>query len=467
MSDTTAGLSATALMAGYRAGRLSVQQVVGDSLARIETVNPTLNCFCDVYTAESLEAAKAADALMASGAERPPLFGIPVAIKDLTPIAGKRTTAGSKVFAEHLAERDAVIVERLRAAGAILIGKTTTPEFAHAGFTASPLFGVTRNPWDRTRTPGGSSGGSAAAVASGCVPLAEGSDMGGSIRIPAAHCGLVGLKPSFGRIPFDYLPSLYDTLSHLGPLAGSVADAALFVDVCQGPDWRDPSSLAGRVDFSALSSDVTGLRLALSPDLGFYAVEESVAANLHAAAERLQAAGAEVVPCDLSLDPALLAAWGDLWAVFMDAYFGRYLETHRQEMDPDVVALIEQGRGLSATRMKEIEILRSQEWLRLGAVLQDADALLTPTCRIPAPPASCRDADFDRFDQDGRYHGMDMTAIFNLFSACPVVSVPSGFSGEGLPTGVQVVGRRFEDATVLRIAAALEASFGGFPKAPL
>ncbi|GAB5471623.1 MAG: amidase family protein [Rhodospirillales bacterium] len=460
------GLTATALLRGYRDGSLSVRSVVAASLARIEQVNPRLNCFCDLYPEESLAAAEAADARLAAGEPLAPLFGVPIAIKDLTPIAGKRTTSGSVVFADHIAERDAVIVERLKAAGAILIGKTTTPEFAYSGFTQSPLFGITRNPWDSGRTPGGSSGGSGAAVASGCVPLAEGSDMGGSIRIPAAFCGIIGLKPSFGRIPFDYLPSQYDSLSHLGPLARCVADAALFLQVCQGPDSRDPSSLPEAADLGGLERGVAGLRLALSPDLGFYAVEDSVAANLQATAERLRADGAEVVPVDLGFDRRLIEAWNDLWAVFMEGYFGHYLEAHRQGMDPAVVALIEQGRRISGARLKAIEILRSQEWRKLAAVLDDFDALLTPTCSVPAPPVERQDGDFDRLDEAGRYRGMDMTGVFNLFSACPAISLPSGLSPEGLPTGLQIVGRRFADGTVLRIAGALEAAVGGFPVAP-
>lgn len=458
-------LSALEMQAGYRNQHLSPVAVIEAALKRIETVNPILNCFCDLYDAESRQAAREAEARLGEP-DLPPLFGVPVAIKDLTPIAGKRTTAGSKIFAQRIAESDAVIVERLRAAGAILIGKTTTPEFAFSGFTQSPLFGITRNPWNPERTPGGSSGGSAAAVASGCVPLAEGSDMGGSIRIPSAFCGLVGLKPSFGRIPFDYLPSLLDTLSHLGPLARTVGDAALFLEVCQGPDPRDISSLPGQADLGPLEDGVAGMRLALSPDLGFFAIEDSVARNLEATAERYRELGAVVELIDLPLGEELIEAWNDLWAVFMEGFFGNYLEAHRHEMDPDVVSLIEQGRRLSAARLKAIEILRSDLWRLLADRLAGFDALLCPTCRVPAPDARLRDGDFRGQDEAGGFLGMDLTAIFNLVSACPVVSVPSGLSDEGLPTGMQIVGHRFQDGRVLQIARALERAAGGFPQAP-
>ncbi len=458
-------LSALEMQAGYREGRLSPVAVVEDALARIGVVNPILNCFCDIYAEESRQAAREAEARLGDPG-LPPLFAVPIAIKDLTPIAGKRTTAGSKVFAERVSDRDAVIVERLRAAGAILIGKTTTPEFAFSGFTQSPLFGITRNPWNPARTPGGSSGGAGAAVASGCVPLAEGSDMGGSIRIPSAFCGLVGLKPSFGRIPFDYLPSQLDSLSHLGPLARTVGDAAVFLEVCQGPDPRDISSLPGVADLSSLEGGVAGMRLALSPDLGFYAIENSVARNLEATADRLRGLGAQVELIALPLSEELVTAWNDLWAVFMEGFFGRYLEAHRHEMDRDVVSLIEQGRRLSAARLKAIEILRSDLWRLLASKLAGFDALLCPTCSVPAPDATLRDGDFDGYDEAGGFRGMDLTAIFNLVSACPVASVPSGLSNDGLPTGMQIVGHRFQEGRVLQIARALERSLGGFPQAP-
>jgi len=459
-------LTAAAMAAGYRDGSLSPRAVMDWTLERCQAAQGVLNCFAEIYADDGSAAAEAAERQLRAGGDLPPLLGVPVAIKDLTPIAGKRTTCGSVVFAEHIADRDAVIVERLRAAGAILVAKTTTPEFAYSSVTKSPLFGITRNPWNAGRTPGGSSGGSGAAVAAGCVPLAEGSDMGGSIRIPAAFCGLVGLKPSFGRIPFEYLPSQLETLSHLGPLARSVADAALFLEVCQGPDERDISSLPGRATLDGLDRGVAGMRLALSPDLGFYAIEESVAGNLEAAARRLSAAGATVETVDLRLSRDLVEAWTDLWGAFMEAFFGRYLEGYRDGMDPAVVDLIERGRGLSGPRLKEIELLRCSLWKTLSAVLADHDALLCPTCSAPAPPAEGDETDFDRLDEAGRYLGLDLTAIFNLVSACPAISIPSGLSPGGLPTALQAVGRRFREADVLRIAWTLESDVGGFPPAP-
>ncbi|HEY8014547.1 MAG TPA: amidase, partial [Dongiaceae bacterium] len=224
-------MPATEMARRIRDGQLSPVDLMENTLARIEEVNPTLNCFCFVYAEEARAKAKAAEEAVRQRRPLNPLHGVPFAIKDLTPTKGKRTTCGSYAFEQWVPEEDAPIVEALTKAGGIMVGKTTTPEFAYSSFTESPLWGITRNPWDTQRTPGGSSGGSGAAVASGCVPLAEGSDMGGSVRIPASFCGIVGLKPSFGRIPFTILPSMFDSLSHFGPLARTIDDAGLFLDV--------------------------------------------------------------------------------------------------------------------------------------------------------------------------------------------------------------------------------------------
>ena len=243
---------ATELARRIRSRDLSPLEVVKASLARIEEVNPRLNCFCFVYPDEAIDLARDAERALEGNGAVGPLHGVPIAIKDLTPTKGKRTTMGSYAFEHWVPDKSALLVERLQAAGAIMVGKTTTPEFAYSSFTDSPLWGVTRNPWNPERTPGGSSGGSGAAVASGCVPLAEGTDMGGSVRIPAAWCGLVGLKPSFGRIPLDFLPTQFDTIQHFGPLARTVDDARLFLSVAQGPDELDVMSLAPPIDRSGL-----------------------------------------------------------------------------------------------------------------------------------------------------------------------------------------------------------------------
>ena len=279
---------ATELARRIRARELSPVEVVENSLARIDEVNPALNCFCFTYPDEALDKARDAEQAVMDGKPLGPLHGVPLAIKDLTPTKGKRTTLGSCSHEHNVPDHDAVIVEKLLGAGAIMVGKTMTPEFAYSSYTESPLWGITRNPWNTERSPGGSSGGSGAAVASGCVPFAEGSDMGGSVRIPAALCGITGLKPSFGRIPFEILPSQFDQISHFGPLARTVGDAALFLSVAQGPDERDIQSQKPALDIPIPPpTDLSGMSLALCPNLGYYALHPDVEANCRAAAGEL------------------------------------------------------------------------------------------------------------------------------------------------------------------------------------
>ena len=286
---------ATELTSKYRSGALSPVEVVLNSLARIEAVNPTLNCFCFTYPEEALAEARAAEQALRSGKARP-LEGVPVAIKDFTPTRGKVTTRGSKLLQHWVPDWNPVLVQRLLDAGAIMVGKTTTPEFATSGFTDSPLWGITRNPWDPANTPGGSSGGSGAAVASGCVPFAEGTDMGGSVRIPAA------LKPSLGRIPMDIIETAYCNISHFGPLARTIDDATLFLDTVQGRHPADIQSLPRCELPHPMPADVVGMRFALDVTLGFCAVEPAVEVNLRATADALREAGAVVEEVDLGWD---------------------------------------------------------------------------------------------------------------------------------------------------------------------
>ena len=451
--------TATELSRLIRTREISPVEVIDKTLARIEEVNSKLNCFCFVYPEEALNKAGAVEQASLAGENLKPLAGIPIAIKDLTPTKDKRTTLGSRVYEHWVPDYNAAVVEKLTAAGAIMVGKTTTPEFAHGGFTASPLWGITRNPWDVSRNPGGSSGGSGAAVASGCVPLAEGTDMGGSVRIPAAECGVVGLKPSLGRIPMDILPSRFDSISHFGPLARSVDDAALFLAVAQGPDERDIQSIGAPLDLPRpVPHDVTGLRLALSIDLGFYAVHPEIEANTRAAAQALREAGAVVEEVELAWSAQVVRDWNKVWGVFMAAYFGQHLDEWRDEMDPTVVKLMETGFAMSAADYKRLEIARSRQWDELAKILASFDALLAPT--MAQPPALVVDKGKEKetqsLDGEGRFVSRFMTEPFNLVGQCPVLSVPSGFTVAGLPTAVSICGRRFDEPMVLRIGAALE-----------
>ena len=293
-------MAAADIAARIRSRELSPVEVMENSLARIGEVKPELNCFCFVYAEEAMSLAREAEAAVMRGDALGPLHGVPIAIKDFTPIRGKRTTRGSRAFENWVPDHNALIVDRLCAAGAIMVGKTTTPEFAYSSFTKSPLWGITRNPWDRRMTPGGSSGGSAAAVASGCVPMAEGTDMGGSVRIPASFSGIVGLKPSLGRIPMDILPTVFDNISHFGPLTRTIGDAALFMAAASGPWEQDIMSVRQEVNFTApLPANVAGKRFALSLDLGFMAVDPEVEARVREGAVALADAGAIVEEIDL------------------------------------------------------------------------------------------------------------------------------------------------------------------------
>ncbi|MDQ3858632.1 MAG: amidase [Actinomycetota bacterium] len=440
-----------------RARELSPVELVEASLDRIEEVNPKLNCFCFVYPEEALANARAAEAAVETHESLGPLHGVPIAIKDLTPTKGKRTTMGSYAFEHWVPDESALIVERLLGAGAIMVGKTTTPEFAYSSFTESPLWGVTRNPWNPGRSPGGSSGGSGAAVASGCVPLAEGTDMGGSVRIPASWSGIVGLKPSFGRIPLDFLPTQFDTIQHFGPLARTVDDARLFLSVAQGSDDRDILSLPGRLDLPGpVDASVEDLRLALDVDLGCYAVAPEVEAAVVDAAEALASAGASVEEVDLDWDREIPDAWTAHWGVYLAAIFGDKLPEFRERMDPRVVGLMEEGLALSAVDFKRIEFVRTRAWKKLADVLGRFDALLCPTMSQVARPAEEDDFVWYEDRGDGLYHGLDMTSQFNFVSPCPAVSVPAGWSDDGLPIGLQIVARRHRDDEALRIGAALE-----------
>ena len=450
-------MPANELAAGIRNKNFSPVEVMENSLARIAEVNPELNCFCFVFAEEAMELARKAEAAIMRRDPVGPLHGVPIAIKDFTPTRGKCTTRGSKVFENWVPDQNALIVDRLCGAGAIMVGKTTTPEFAYSSFTKSPLWGVTRNPWNRDMTPGGSSGGSAAAVASGCVPMAEGTDMGGSVRIPASFCGIVGLKPSLGRIPMDILPTVFDNISHFGPLTRTIGDASMFMAAASGPYELDIMSLKDEVNFMAPPpSSLTGKRFALSLDLGFMAVNPEVEARVREAATALSEAGAIIEEIDLGWTKEAVDCWFQYWGVYLAACFADRLGEYRDAMDPEVVKLLDAGLALDAVTFKRTEFVRTEQWRKLVRVFEQYDALLCPTMAQPAQPAENNDSDYVWVDEQGRYHALDMTCVFNNVGHCPALSVPAGFTSAGLPVGLQIVTPRFADLQALGIGAALE-----------
>jgi Asp-tRNA(Asn)/Glu-tRNA(Gln) amidotransferase A subunit family amidase len=440
-------------------GELSPLEAISNSLARIEEVNQRLNCFCFVWSEEAMAAARSATVAAARRDTLGPLHGVPVALKDTTPTAGHTTTLGSFSHEHWVPQRDAYIAGALKRAGAIIVGKTTTPEFAHSLVTDSPLWGVTRNPWNLERSPGGSSGGSGAAVASGCVPLAEGTDMGGSVRIPASWCGVVGLKPGLGRIPIDILPGLFDTISHHGPLARCADDARLFLAATQGPDDADILSVTSPLDLAApTTAQVRGMRLAFSSDLGCWDVAPDVESAVRSAAFALSDLDVIVDEVDVGLTPRDADVWEELWGAFMAAFYGQFVAEYGERMDPDVLALIDRGNQMSAVQLKRLDIERTDLWRRLAKVFSTHDAIVCPTMAVGPPPAAKADRRVVARPADGRAHSADMTAVFNLTAPCPALSVPCGWDADAMPVGLQVVGRRWREDTVLAIGQALELS---------
>ncbi len=450
-------LSAADTARAVAARRLTAEDRIAAALTRMEEVQPALNPFTIILRDEAMAAARALDAALEAGAEPGLLCGVPVALKDFTPSAGHPATRGSWTVSDAPGTDDPVIVRRLKAAGAIIVGKTTTPEFAHSSFTRSPRWGLTRNPHDPSRSAGGSSGGAAVAVASGCVPLAEGTDMGGSVRIPAALCGVVGLKPGLGRIPMDILPTVFDDMSHFGPLATSVEDAALFLKAVEGQDPADILSRPALQD-PAPAEGLAGKRFACSPDLGHYAVAPEVGAAMERAIARLRAAGAEVTEVTLPWTRRVNDLWLTLWSVALAAAWGDRVEGQRDRMAPEHLSLMELSAGLSAVEYKRLEFERTRLWHDFAEVLAGADAFLCPTCAKTAPLASDTDDMHDKTLPGGRYGGLDMTSPFNLLAPCPAISLPLPV-GDGMPVGLQLVGHPYRDTALLALARDLERAF--------
>jgi len=441
-----------------RSGERTAGEVLEESLAAIEARNASLNAFVVVDRAGARAAAAAVDAVVRDGRDPGPLAGVPFGVKDLYDLAGTPTARGSLLYKDALpAASDALDVARMRAAGAVPVGKTAVPEFGSVCFTASPGWGVTRNPWDPTVTPGGSSGGSAAAVAAGMVPMATGGDGGGSIRIPAAWTGLVGLKPSFGRIPYpDNAASQTDTK---GVLVATVADAARHLDVTCGPSARDRTSLplpGIRYEDVLDTLDVSGLRIGWSPDLGYAAVEPEVSALAEEAARALVGAvGARWTRLEVQLtDPVRVwmgagsldlyqqlerGMWpdraGDLHAV------NRYNLTHSDLMTPAQVA-----RAWMRRRRLEAEV---------AALHDEVDVVLTPTTAVPPFAAEGPIPEVIAGQSVFPAMAVPFTMVANL---CwnPAVSVPAGLTAAGLPVGLQIQGPRHADEVVLRLARVLE-----------
>jgi len=451
---------AAKLAALYRSRKVSPLEVMRAVLERIDRVNPRVNAIVTLARESALREARRATAALRRGAALPPLFGIPVGIKDVTPTRGLRTTYGSKLFEDHVPDADALVVERLRAAGAIVIGKTNTPEFAFGPNTVNSVFGATRNPWDVSRTAGGSSGGSAAALATGMCPLAEGTDLGGSLRGPASFCGVVGFRTTPGLIP--RVPSVlaWDTYSVEGPMARTVGDAALMLSVMAGLDDRSPLSypVDGREFLKAVKApSVKGWRIAWTPDLGLVEIDHEVRALFESAVATFRSLGARVdAACpDMSDVPEIVRLTRGL---LMVARHADKLAEWRAVLQPGLVENTEQGLALTPREIAEGELLRTRQWQRVHEFFRKRDLLITPTMAVPPFPLEHPHV----IEINGRPVGKAMARSFLTYAfsvlGLPAISIPCGFTKSGLPVGLQIVGKRRGEATVLRAAAAFEAA---------
>lgn len=451
------------LLALYRSGQASPVEATQAVLTRAHRLNPRINAFCLLDDEAALASARQSEirwqSHRAQGAPVGALEGVPASIKDLILTRGWPTLRGSRTIDPAQPwDVDAPATARLREAGAVLLGKTTTPEFGCKGETNSPATGITRNPWNTDRTPGGSSGGTAAAVVAGLGPLSVGTDGAGSVRIPAAFCGNVGLKPSFGRVP-AYPLSPFGTVAHLGPHTMSVRDAALMMNVLKQPDARDWTSLpADARDYTVgLEDGVRGLRIAYSATLGYAReVHPEVAAAVQAAVSVLQALGAQVDAVDPGFEDPLDITTG-LWFLGAASVWQGLTPAQQSQTDPDFRAEAELGLQLSAMQVQQLHLRRGQLGSHMRQFMQRYDLLVTPTVAIPAFEA--RAAGTVPMDPESMLGWTPFSYPFNLTQQ-PAITVPCGLTRDGLPIGLQMVGPMFGDALVLRAARAYEAVQG-------
>ncbi len=468
MSDSDlAYISASRALELFARKELSPVELLQAVIARAEKVQPKVNAFTDTYFDEALAAARQAETRYAGKGARPRrLEGLPLAVKDAQRVAGKRTTQGSLIFKHHVDDHSDPMIERLQKSGAIIHARTTTPEFCLSGVCYSRLWGVTRNPHNLAFGPGGSSGGSGAALAAGMTLLATGTDIGGSIRIPASACGVVGFKPPHGRNP-DGPPANFDRFNHCGPLTRSVADAALMQGVTAGPHPLDHNSLRTPVRLDVGRRDLKGMRIAWSMDFGYVPVDPDVRRNTLAALAVMANLGATIEEVDLGWTSDVER---DAMHWFHTMHFGRQTiwqsKDHRDLMTNYALQFAESA--ITNTGIDDVH----KSWERLhrmyqtlGPVLATHDVLVCPTLNLPAVAAA-----HDTSDPDFRVAGVRvdpewgwcMTHQFNMLHNCPVMSVPSGKAASGVPTGIQIVGRTFDDPRVFAVAAAYEAAVGGW-----
>lgn len=462
--------TARAMAAAVAAQEISARELLELHLERIDERNPELNALVSLDPEKARAAAHAADESVVraarDGATLGPLHGLPFAVKDTHAVAGWRTTYGSPLFADHVPERDELIVERIRGAGAVVVAKSNVPEFAAGSHTFNRVFGTTLNPHDPTRSAGGSSGGAACALASGMVALADGSDMGGSLRNPASFCGVVGLRPSLGRVPEWPLANQWETTSVGGPLARNVGDLALLLSALAGPDARAPHALGdpGATFAPLLLADgatpLAGLRVALSPDLGgAFAVDPEVRRVVAEAGALLAGAGAHVDDAHPRLDEAedtfrTLRAW------HFQAKFGALLEAHPDGFKQSLADNIRAGEHLTGRDVARAYAQRTALSERMREFFTSYDVLVLPVSQVPPFPADQEFPTHVDGQEMATYLDWMRSAYYVTVTGCPAISVPAGTTRDGLPVGVQIVAPHGADRRLLEVAAGFEAVAG-------
>ncbi len=458
MSDLDVFSTARRMAAAVRSREISARELLELHLARIAERNPQLNAVVSLDEERAREGAATADEALASGAEVGPLHGLPHAFKDTHAVAGWPTTYGSPLYADHVPVVDDLLVERIRRAGVVVIGKTNVPEFAAGSHTFNRVFGTTLNPVDPSRSAGGSSGGAACALAAGMVPLADGSDMGGSLRNPASFCGVVGLRPSLRRVPDWPVDSFWQDISTGGPMARSVDDLALLLSVMAGPDERTPFALAepGSVFAAPVRGDLAGVRVAVSTDLGgAFAVDPEVAAVVSRTAAVMADAGATLVDDHPDLGGAD-EAFRTLRAWQFQAAFAERLAAHPDAFKPALADNIRAGEPLTGADVARAFAQRTAVMDAMRRFLTAYDVLLMPVSQVAPFPA---DQEYPT-EVDGRpmetYLDWMRSAYLITMTGCPAISVPAGTTADGLPVGVQLVARHGADRHLLEVAAALE-----------
>ena len=454
-NDDLCFASAVEIAAWVREKKVSPVEVTEAFLTRIDKVNPTLNAYVTLTPELARAAAKRAEAAVMADAALGLLHGVPFSVKDLIFTAGVRTTAGSLVYRDFVPDTDSLVVSRLKAAGGVMLGKTNTPEFGYKATTENLVFGATRNPWVLDKTPGGSSGGASAATAAGLAPLSVGTDGGGSIRIPASCAGIYGLKPTFGRVPS--LPGFggWHSLSHIGPMTRTVADAALMMDVIALPDERDRLSVpVPQQTFSqAMQSHPRKLRIGWTRDLGYAAVDPQVVSTVEKAVLAFREIGWDVEEAHPGF-PDPMETFTTTVRAENYVVAGELLAKHGNLLDPGMRAFVQASAGITALDYLRANTERAKLCAQLASFFEKYDLLVTPT--LPVPPIAINGRLKEVAGRKVHILGwLIFTYPFNL-TGNPAASVPCGWTADGLPVGMQIIGRRFADAVVLQASAAFE-----------